>query len=547
MAAVNHQLFVYDNGRKIKDSNDLEMIVRALSVSADGNNNGLTITEATGKFDFNGKVLGNLGTPSANGQALVYDMLGANSGIATLDSGGKIPATQLPNSVMEFQGSWNASTNTPTLADGTGNAGDVYRASAAGTQDLGSGSQTWAIGDWVMYSGTIWERSPASDAVTSVNGQTGTVSLDTDDVSEGTNKYYTATQARSDLIETTAITDGDNTKAPSNNLVFDALALKADASSVPSSTDDLSEGTTNLYFTASRAKSAAVADSITDGVTDVAPSQNAVFDALALKADASSIGSSQFASFTNKSGIAGVAEVTDITAVADSAFSLANKYFPLQVIDGMAMPANYYIWYSSIDSGAPAEVDPAPGGTGINVQFFQNDTADTIASYTRSALTSLSGFASTGGTGAVIRITNLNTGAVTDATAGTSGFSVNVVTQGVDASTTAVTVRQFVKMAVAGEVTLLTSADSVNDESFFGCVKDASIDYDASGSVYLPEVGARVAGFSGLDVTKLVYAHASTGGSFTQTRPTTGKVIILGKPVSATEIIFLGRFEAEYV
>jgi hypothetical protein len=53
----------------------------------------------------------------------------------------------------------------------------------------------------------------------------------------------------------------------------------------PSTTDSLAEGIANLYFTATRAKSAAVADSITDGVTDVAPSQNAVFDALAPKAN----------------------------------------------------------------------------------------------------------------------------------------------------------------------------------------------------------------------------------------------------------------------
>lgn len=50
-------------------------------------------------------------------------------------------------------------------------------------------------------------------------------------------------------------------------------------------TDDISEdgSPTNLWFTASRAKTAAVANSITDGVNDVAPSQNAVFDALAGK------------------------------------------------------------------------------------------------------------------------------------------------------------------------------------------------------------------------------------------------------------------------
>jgi hypothetical protein len=360
MAVVNHQLFVYDNGRKIKDSNDLEVIVKALAVSADGNDNGLTISESSGKFNFNSKVLGGVASPSANGEVLIYDMLGANSGIATLDSGGKVPVTQLPNSVMEYKGTYDptggSGAGVPALANGTGNAGDLYKVTVAGSHDFGAGALTMVVGDYVIYSGSIWEVvHSGADSVISVNGQSGVVSLDTDDVSEGT---------------------------------------------------------TNLYFTDARAKAAAVADSITDGVTDVAPSQNAVFDALALKADASALGGGQYASFTNK-------------------------------------------------------------------------------------------------------------------------------------ETAAITARQFVKMTTAGEVTLLAAADSVNDESFFGCVKDASIAADASGAIYLPEVGARVTGFTGLDVTKFLYA--SSAGGYTQTRPTTGKVIILGRAMSASEIIFIGRFEAEYV
>lgn len=70
-------------------------------------------------------------------------------------------------------------------------------------------------------------------------------------------------------------------------------------------TDDLSEGSTNLYFTSDRAKAAAVADAIADGVTDVAPSQNAVFDALALKADTASIAVANKETFT--------LDATDIT------------------------------------------------------------------------------------------------------------------------------------------------------------------------------------------------------------------------------------------
>lgn len=116
---------------------------------------------------------------------------GANSGVATLDSGGKIPAAQLPNTVMEYKGVWNANTNSPSLSDASGNAGDVYLVTTAGTQDLGSGSQTFAVGDWVVYSGSIWQKSINSNAVVSVNGQQGVVSLDTDDIAEGSALYFT--------------------------------------------------------------------------------------------------------------------------------------------------------------------------------------------------------------------------------------------------------------------------------------------------------------------------------------------------------------------
>lgn len=102
---------------------------------------------------------------------------GAANGVATLDSGGKVPVTQLPSTIMEYQGAWDASTNTPTLADGTGRNGDVYRTSVAGTQNLGSGSQTYFVGDFVIYNGSIWQRSPAADGVTSVNGATGAVTV----------------------------------------------------------------------------------------------------------------------------------------------------------------------------------------------------------------------------------------------------------------------------------------------------------------------------------------------------------------------------------
>lgn len=98
-------------------------------------------------------------TTSGNDVTVAVANVGSANEIASLDSGGKIPVAQLPNSVMEYKGNWNAFTNTPTLADGVGSAGDTYRVNAAGTQNLGSGSISFEIGDYIIYSGTVWEKS----------------------------------------------------------------------------------------------------------------------------------------------------------------------------------------------------------------------------------------------------------------------------------------------------------------------------------------------------------------------------------------------------
>jgi hypothetical protein len=216
---------------------------------------------------------------------------GANSGVATLDAGGKIPTSQLPSSVMEYKGTWDASTNlSPALADGTGNAGDIYVVTVAGTQNLGSGNITFAQGDWIMYNGSIWEKSINSNAVASVNGQTGAVSLNSDNISEGsTNKYYLPSRAKADVVLNT-LAGSETDQAPSVSAVKTALGLKADDSVVVKSvntktptagavtlgSDDIAEGATNKYFLDSRAKTAAVVNSTAGSETDQAASVSAM-------------------------------------------------------------------------------------------------------------------------------------------------------------------------------------------------------------------------------------------------------------------------------
>lgn len=85
---------------------------------------------------------------------------GSAGGVATLDSNSKIPASQLPNSVMELKSEWNAATNTPALVNGAGNPGDVYECTAPGTTNFGDGNITFALGDWAVYSAAgKWHRS----------------------------------------------------------------------------------------------------------------------------------------------------------------------------------------------------------------------------------------------------------------------------------------------------------------------------------------------------------------------------------------------------
>ncbi len=51
---------------------------------------------------------------------------------------------------LNFQGNWNADTNSPTLASGTGTVGHFYSVSTPGSTVL-NGENDWKIGDWAVF------------------------------------------------------------------------------------------------------------------------------------------------------------------------------------------------------------------------------------------------------------------------------------------------------------------------------------------------------------------------------------------------------------
>jgi len=189
----------------------------ALDVRLDGSRT------MTGDLNLGTHKVTGLVSGTTTGEALQWGQIGVANGIAGLDGGGKVPFSQLPSTLMIYLGAWNASTNTPTLADGTGANGDVYRVSVAGTQNLGSGSQTFFVGDFIIYNGTIWQRSPAADGVISVNGASGAVTVNainqlTGDVTAGPASGSQSQAATVAKIQGTTVSGTTGT----GNVVFSA-------------------------------------------------------------------------------------------------------------------------------------------------------------------------------------------------------------------------------------------------------------------------------------------------------------------------------------
>ena len=109
-------------------------------------------------------------------------------GVASLDASGKVPVSELPAAVLgalSYQGTWDAATNTPTLTSSVGTKGYYYVVSVAGSTNL-NGITDWLVGDWAVYNGTAWQKIDNTDSVSSVNGQTGAVSITLSNLGAGT-------------------------------------------------------------------------------------------------------------------------------------------------------------------------------------------------------------------------------------------------------------------------------------------------------------------------------------------------------------------------
>ena len=110
------------------------------------------------------------------------------NGYASLDAAVKVPLEQIPDSVLggqQYQGTWNAATNTPAIPTAVlANKGWYYSVAVAGTTNI-NGISSWAVGDEIISNGSVWQKIVNVSAVNSVNGYTGVVVLGKADVGLG--------------------------------------------------------------------------------------------------------------------------------------------------------------------------------------------------------------------------------------------------------------------------------------------------------------------------------------------------------------------------
>lgn len=154
-------------------------------------------------------------------------LLGSPNGIAELDAGGTVPLSQLPSSIfgaVNYVGTWDANTNSPALASGVGTQGDYYVVSVSGTTTI-DGISSWGVNDWIVFNGAVWEKVANAVNIVSVNGQTGVVSLDSDDISEGATNLYFTNERVDDRVNALLVAGTNITLTyndPANTLTIDA-------------------------------------------------------------------------------------------------------------------------------------------------------------------------------------------------------------------------------------------------------------------------------------------------------------------------------------
>src|SRR5579859_5848973 len=168
------------------------------------------------------------GTLSFKTQTKNTFLCGPSSGSAAAPTFRALTVSDLPAGTRYFAGTWNANTNTPTLASGTGADGATYIVSVAGSTTLDGISQ-WNVGDEAIFSastGTWQKLDGIASEVLSVAGRTGAVTLTSSDV--GLGNVTNDAQTKAAIVPNTAPAVGALLVGNAGATAYASVALSGD-------------------------------------------------------------------------------------------------------------------------------------------------------------------------------------------------------------------------------------------------------------------------------------------------------------------------------
>jgi hypothetical protein len=127
---------------------------------------------------------------------------------------------------INYKGTWNASTNSPTLASGVGVKGDYYVVSVSGSTNL-DGISNWGVGDWAVFSGANWQRVEGGADLNGVNLSVSGVT----NLSALVASTALALDTNKNIVSVGNTGSGDNVLATSPTLITPVLGV-ASATSI---------------------------------------------------------------------------------------------------------------------------------------------------------------------------------------------------------------------------------------------------------------------------------------------------------------------------
>lgn len=292
---------------------------------------------------------------------------GQANGYAPLDASAKITTTYLPDSIVgqvEYQGTWDASTNTPTLPTASTVKGHYYIVSTGGTYL----SITYDVGDWVISNGTDWQKVDNTDAVSSVFGRNGAILAVEADYSSfyplisdlnTTNSNVSAIDTRLGTaetklatIETNAdVTDATNVAAA--GALMSGTAVLSDLNDVASTSP--SDGQILTYDTVNgwQPETPAQGDTYTIGTSTNGSSVDVNLDA--------ATGTDSNITLTPSTGLS-ITQAADVVTITNTA---PDQTVSLTANTGISVSGTYPSF--TITNSSPDQTVALTGGTNISV------------------------------------------------------------------------------------------------------------------------------------------------------------------------------------